>query len=212
MRKLLIALVIIVGVAVVIDFVARDFAESRVGQELQAALELSARPDASIGGFPFLTQVIAGELSSITLEAERLRSRGVQLTKMTLELRGLRFSLGQVLDLSDRRVRIDGGRGRADLSATAITRAARRRGADVTVRFEGGRAVLSSERLPGSVAADLSLEGSVLVLSAPEAGQPIRIPLPRISDDLEYRSVEVDGSDASVTFEFGATTLDLATG
>ncbi len=210
MRRLLIVLAMIVAVALVADFAARDFAESRLGAELQSALELSTRPDASIGGFPFLMQVVRGRLTSITLDADGIRSRGVRLSKVSVELRGVRFSLGQVLDLSDRHVRIQGGTGRAELTDAAVTRAARRRGAQVTVRFADGRASLTSDQAPGGVDAELSVEDDTLVVAAAQAGPSIRIPLPEIARGLEYRSVEIRGSIGTVTFTMGRTTLELS--
>ena len=82
MRGFLITLVVLVLLLVGVDFAARWIAEDRVAAQLQSQLELDEKPSVAIGGFPFLTQAVAGSYPAVTLTAERIPYR--QLRDITL--------------------------------------------------------------------------------------------------------------------------------
>ncbi|GGW77303.1 LmeA family phospholipid-binding protein [Streptomyces caelestis] len=65
LRILLIVVVILGGLFVIADRVAVNFAEGEAADRLKATENLSATPDVSIKGFPFLTQVVGGSLDDI---------------------------------------------------------------------------------------------------------------------------------------------------
>lgn len=201
MRRLIAGLVIVIALFVVIDVVTRDFAEGRLAERLQTDLRLHERPDVSIGGFPFLVEVVRGRFTSVDIEADNVRSRGVRLSRVTLELRGVRFSLPEL------RARVDRGRGTAVITDDALTAALRRRGAPATVTFEGGRAFLSSDRLPQAVEADVFLEGATLVVSSSQVPDRIEVPLPRIARGVEYEAITVRGGEAELTFRVARSVL-----
>ena len=58
-------LVILVGLLVVADRVGRGVAERRIADQVaqRGAKQQSTRPDVTVGGFPFLTQVLDGSTS-----------------------------------------------------------------------------------------------------------------------------------------------------
>lgn len=95
-RKVLIALVVLllvlVGIAVVADRVAAGVAEraiaDQVRQEVANQDARSAAPEVEIGGFPFLTQVLAGryERISIGLRDVRASVRGDEVTLPELDV------------------------------------------------------------------------------------------------------------------------------
>jgi hypothetical protein len=62
LRILLIVVVILGGLFVIADRVAVHLAEGEVADKLRTTENLATTPDVSIKGFPFLTQVVAGEL------------------------------------------------------------------------------------------------------------------------------------------------------
>ncbi|MEV4618291.1 DUF2993 domain-containing protein [Asanoa sp. NPDC049573] len=68
---LLVLLIVIAGILVVGDRVAANFAEKKiaeqVSQEITAQNAQAAPPEVSVGGFPFLTQVLAGHYEKITI-------------------------------------------------------------------------------------------------------------------------------------------------
>lgn len=66
---LLIVLLVLVGLAVVADRVALGFAEDKAASALQSSQELSHKPDVTVDGFPFLTQLAAGDFGEIVVTA-----------------------------------------------------------------------------------------------------------------------------------------------
>ncbi|MET7293400.1 DUF2993 domain-containing protein [Streptomyces griseoloalbus] len=65
LRILLIVVVILGGIFVIVDRVAVNFAEGEAADRLKATENLTATPDVSIKGFPFLTQVAGGSLDEV---------------------------------------------------------------------------------------------------------------------------------------------------
>jgi hypothetical protein len=68
---LLVLLIVIAGILVAGDRVAANFAEKKiaeqVSQEVAAQNAQSAPPEVSVGGFPFLTQVLSGKYEKISI-------------------------------------------------------------------------------------------------------------------------------------------------
>jgi LmeA-like phospholipid-binding len=71
-RKLVIAVLVVVGLAVVADFGSAAIAEYTLAQQLKEQLGLSADPSVRINGVPFLTQALAGRYSAIDIQATGL--------------------------------------------------------------------------------------------------------------------------------------------
>ncbi|HKS51624.1 MAG TPA: DUF2993 domain-containing protein [Pseudonocardiaceae bacterium] len=69
MRKLIIAVLVVVALAVAADFGAAAYAEHTVATQMRQQLELRSDPSVRINGFPFLTQALAGHYSAIDVRA-----------------------------------------------------------------------------------------------------------------------------------------------
>ena len=72
MRKLLIALLVLVGLAVAADYGAAAAAEYQLAKQIRGELGLAADPSVRINGFPFLTQAMLGRYSDIDMRAAGL--------------------------------------------------------------------------------------------------------------------------------------------
>jgi LmeA-like phospholipid-binding len=72
MRKLIIAVLVVVALAVAADFGAAAAAEYTVAKQLRQQLRLRSDPSVRINGFPFLTQALAGRYSAIDVQASGL--------------------------------------------------------------------------------------------------------------------------------------------
>ena len=64
-RRLLIVLVVLFGLFVVADRLALHFAEAEAATKIQSARNLPEKPSVSIGGFPFLTQLLSSTFDSV---------------------------------------------------------------------------------------------------------------------------------------------------
>lgn len=72
MRKLLIAVLVLVGLVVAADYGAAAAAEYQLAKQIRGELGLAADPSVRINGFPFLTQALRGHYSDIDMRAAGL--------------------------------------------------------------------------------------------------------------------------------------------
>jgi len=103
-RRLLVTfivlLLILVGLLVVADRVGASVAEDRIGDEV--AKEMAARkvsssvPEVSVGGFPFLTQVLRGEYESISILLRDVSGEGIRLPRLDVEARDVTAPLDTI--------------------------------------------------------------------------------------------------------------------
>ena len=93
-RRWVIALVVLVGLLVAADRVAAAVAESQLAAKIQQSQKLSQKPSVSIGGFPFLTQVVSRDFSHATVDINNLDARGVPIAHIHADLRGVHVSSG----------------------------------------------------------------------------------------------------------------------
>jgi hypothetical protein len=107
MRRVVIVLLVILGLLVVADRVALAAAERVVAGRIQTDQGLSARPDVTIHGFPFLTQALSGRYDQVTVHVRGLRDRTVPVQKLTVDLRGVHVPLGAVTSGHLSRVPVD---------------------------------------------------------------------------------------------------------
>ncbi|MFI0963823.1 DUF2993 domain-containing protein [Streptomyces sp. NPDC021080] len=101
LRISLILLVVLGGLFVLADRVAVGFAEDEAAGRIKSTEGLAATPDVSIGGFPFLTQVVAGELDDVKIGIKNYEaptggtgsSAGtIRIDDLDAEMHGVAFS------------------------------------------------------------------------------------------------------------------------
>jgi hypothetical protein len=68
-RKLIIAVLVVVALAVAADFATAAYAEHTVATQMRQQLGLRSDPSVRINGFPFLTQALAGHYTAINVRA-----------------------------------------------------------------------------------------------------------------------------------------------
>lgn len=96
MRKLLIAVVVLIGLFVAADRVALVIAERQVSNKLAATYNLPQKPGVSIHGFPFLTEVASGTYQQVDVSLGSINSNNVpvqdldaQFTTVHAPVRGM---------------------------------------------------------------------------------------------------------------------------
>ena len=90
-KRAVVATVVVVGVlagaAAVADRVLHEQTEQRLATELRDQIPgLDAEPDVTIEGFPFLTQVLAGELGQVDVSAPEATVEGLLLEDVEVRL------------------------------------------------------------------------------------------------------------------------------
>jgi hypothetical protein len=102
--KFLITVAVIVVLLVIIDFGARAVAESELATKIQQQ-GLPRKPDVSIDGFPFLTQVAAKDFSQVNIAATNVPEGYVTISKINatgrqIKLNSYAFRSGTITSLS----------------------------------------------------------------------------------------------------------------
>ncbi|MET9731437.1 DUF2993 domain-containing protein [Streptomyces sp. NPDC006458] len=98
LRIVLIVAVVLGGVFVIADRLAVTFAEGEAADKLRAGEGLARTPDVSIKGFPFLTQMVGGELDDVEVgiaDYEALTGKGtekIRIADLKANMKGVRFS------------------------------------------------------------------------------------------------------------------------
>lgn len=90
---LAVALVVLIVLLVIADRVALGIAERKAGETLQTSQGLQQRPSVSVAGFPFLTQLAAGDFDHVTITAHDVP---IGNSTRTLAVDTLRVDLRQV--------------------------------------------------------------------------------------------------------------------
>jgi hypothetical protein len=107
-RRFLIAvLIFLIAVLVVADRVGAIVGAHVLASKVQSDEGLGARPTASIGGFPFLTQAVAGNYKNVTITADNVVVSDVTVTTLTAHLHGMHLPLHAVLHGSVSQVPVD---------------------------------------------------------------------------------------------------------
>lgn len=92
--KWLIVLVVLLGLLVGADRVALVIAEHQLASRIQSSQHLSEKPDVSIAGFPFLTQVAGRDFPHATVDIHDLDANGLTITDLHADLRGVHVNSG----------------------------------------------------------------------------------------------------------------------
>jgi hypothetical protein len=205
-RRLFVGLVVVAVLLAALDVAARVWAGYWVGDQVQQALGLSSRPNASFGGVLFVPQVVSGRIESATLSSNGFEIGGIPFSRARLTFRDVTFRPGQLVLHRPGTVRVRGGAGVFGMTAPDLEEALRGHGVDVSVRFFGQDIRLSGGGLPREVAARPSVEDGALVLSGP-VGALFRLPLPSLGDGMEFGGVAVAGDEALLSIRVTRATL-----
>jgi hypothetical protein len=193
-KGLLITIVVLLGLAVAADRIAVGVAEDKVAEQLAAKGGLAGTPSVDIGGFPFLTQAVAGDYEDVRIALTAADLGQPEGTTADVALHGVHVPLSSVLSGSVSEVPVDRLDGTATLSYALLSA---QLGGDTTVRREGDglritkTVEIAGLTLPLTAAGTVSLNGNQLVVDVQEAsGAGVDVPgflVDRVSDLLDIR-------------------------
>jgi DUF2993 family protein len=100
-RRWLITVLVIVVILVGADFATRAVAEQVAATQFQKQGHLSTKPDVTIEGFPFLTQVVTKDISNVKIGISNLQEGPVTFTSINatasaIKLKSYAFSSGTI--------------------------------------------------------------------------------------------------------------------
>jgi hypothetical protein len=142
-RKVLISLlVLLVALVVVADRVGASVASHVLASKLQSDEHLQSRPDVSIEGVPFLTQVFSGKYHQVNVTAHNYRTQdGVVVQTLNVKLHGVHIPFSKILHGSVSRVPVDHVDGSAFVSFPEMVRYLAGKGVSVTITQASAEAV-----------------------------------------------------------------------
>jgi hypothetical protein len=115
MRKpILVLLGIVVILLLALDRVGLLIADQQIAKRVQNAQDLTSRPDVSIKGFPFLTQVFSGHYGQMDVTVRNFTRNGLTVDRVRVSAHGVSVPLGQVISGKVKEVPVD----RADAVVT----------------------------------------------------------------------------------------------
>ena len=187
----LIVVLVLAGLAVVGDRVAAAYAENRIASEIQKE-GFGARPDITIHGFPFLTQVLDRHFPHAHMTARNVREGPVTISRIDGDVRDVR------VDSGFRKGTIGSVDGTGTISFGNLAKAAGQ--PDLKLTAAG----------PNTVKAEVDLDVATAEATAQvtKVGNQIRVhavsvegfPLSDLGDDLDF-SVPVSGLPMGLTFK-----------
>src|SRR5690348_7121800 len=122
MRKLLIGAAVLAVLLVAADRISAAVAENQISDRLTSAYGLPGKPGVSITGFPFLTQVAAGDYQQIDVSASQVPAGGATLHDLKVRLSGVHATVSQVLGSGSSMVTADRAAGSAMVGFGAVDR------------------------------------------------------------------------------------------
>jgi hypothetical protein len=119
MRRLVVSLLVLAALLVVLDRVSLWAAQHDVAKRLQADSHLRTTPKVEIHGFPFLTQLVAGDYHDVDVVMDGL-DVGSFRVDLRVHVQGAHVSIGDVISQDRSRIRIDHARATLSLSYDAL--------------------------------------------------------------------------------------------
>jgi hypothetical protein len=186
----LIIVVVLAGLAVVGDRMAAAYAENRIASEVQKQ-GFGARPDVTIYGFPFLTQVLDRHFPHAHLTARNVREGPLTISRIDGDVREVR------VDSGFRKGTIGSVDGTATVSFGDLTKAAGQ--PDLALTAAGPNTVKAE--------VDLGVTTATATAQITKVGNQIRVhavsvegfPLSDLGNDLDF-TVPVSGLPMGLTF------------
>jgi LmeA-like phospholipid-binding len=121
-KKAIIALLVLVGLLVAVDFGVAAAAEQQVSKRMRTELGLTSDPAVRFNGFPFLAQAAQGDYQDVVVTADRLTVGPLTDVSVRAELWHVRIPLGELLGSGQRTLRIDEAEGIVRIKADDLKR------------------------------------------------------------------------------------------
>lgn len=122
MKRLVIAVVVLVGLLVAADYATAAVAESAVSKQMREQLGLADDPGVRINGFPFLTQAISGEYGSVDVTADRIPLGPLHEVEVRAQLRGVDAPLSMLLGSGPKKFTVSEADGTVRVDANDVER------------------------------------------------------------------------------------------
>lgn len=120
MRRLIIAVLVLVGLVVAADFGAAALAESAVSRQMREQVGLVDDPSVRINGFPFLTQALSGHYGSVDVVATRIAVGELSDVDVSAQLRDVEAPLSMLLGSGPKSLKVQEAEGTVRIPAKSL--------------------------------------------------------------------------------------------
>jgi hypothetical protein len=173
MRKLLIAVVVLILLGAGADFAAARIFEDRVTEALQREYDLGRRPVVQVRDVPFLPRLATGRFSTIDLAATDATARGINAAQLKLTLHGVQVPREVMLG-EPGRITVDRADGTIELTEAELNRllADRLQGGELVIKEDGvevrSQVQLLGQSLDALVTGELGARGGGVTFTPEE--------------------------------------------
>ncbi len=127
LTKIGVILIVVLAVLIGLDRLAEVVAARNLAATIQSSQHLSSRPHVSIGGFPFLTQVVRGRYDDVSVSAgSPIGENGIDVNNAAVHLRGVTVNLSDAFHGTVSNVPVQSGTGTAVITYPQLNTIVRR--------------------------------------------------------------------------------------
>ena len=211
------ALIVLLVLFVVLDRVAVAYAENQAAQQMQSQ-GFPAKPDVTIKGFPFLTQVIAHNIHEITITSDKIKAGPVTITNLDADITDVKlngaFTAGTIGHLDGKALipfsgltnalggALGGaGGGLGDLLGSGVTIKSAGHNtikASFDLTIVSGSATLKVTREPGNKIHIHLLSSHGLPSEITDQLKDLTVPIPALPLGMKIQRIQVNGAGISI--------------
>jgi hypothetical protein len=226
MKRLARVVIVIVVLAVAVDFGAKLLVENLAARALSSRRGVNGSVDVSFGGFPFLWSLKDRHFGSVTVEAEDVRADGIasasdsdaRMDSVRLELEDVAVEGDVWRDAAGGRVTATEGQGSAVIAQGVLNglvpseysaRVALRDGSVLVTVGTTPAGPQEAEVAEDQVRLEAGAGSGTLVIEAPPPVGPITIPLPALVDGVVFEDFDIRARALELTFSVREVKLEL---
>ncbi|MDS1271912.1 DUF2993 domain-containing protein [Lipingzhangella sp. LS1_29] len=210
MRKVLVVgVLVLLALVVAADRGLHYATENEVGNQVARQYPMTAEPDVTIGGFPFLTQVIAGTYSEVNVVTGAFTYNEVQLERVDVTLTDVEAPLSDLLS-GEPDIVAEEAEGTILVPYSELQQRIQREG--MTIEQEGGTPRITGDFAHGGISVSVQSDLELAVEESTISVSPRNI---EVSGDVP---IDVDLVEDSLAFElplgelpFGLRVTDIQT-
>jgi LmeA-like phospholipid-binding len=221
LRIVAITVVVSLIVLAVLDRVAAHVVAGQIASRAQRTENLPSRPDVSLGGFPFLTQVVAGRYRDVEVDVRGYTQQGARVDRVHARLSGVRLPLSNVVRGQVKRIPVDRVTAEVDLTFDDINAYLAAQGSSTRVTAAGsairisGNVSILGMNYPLTGTADLGVEPTSVTFTPRELAQTVGSllppPLRATAVSLLTAKIPVNGLPFNMTLRSATVSPDRLT-
>lgn len=156
MRKLLVVLAILAGLAALADRGAATVAGNAAADQIRIRESLKEDPDVTFRGFPFVTQAVRGRFKAVDVTVRDLVREGLTFDRIDAHLEGVELDLKEALDGRVVAVPVEKGEATVRITYGDLQAYLASKPGNVRIEVNGGQpVVVTSFGIPGVGAVDV---------------------------------------------------------